>query len=211
MKYSKMGLNKVIITCFKRGFEEKCFQLITESYVSAMETKVIKLNWDENDITSELNEHINENPLRLKWGIVTNVEQHLPKYDLEKEKGFAARLPRIDLRLVTINSSLEYEYNMEAKNLKEKDSGLKRRYIDTGINSFVSKKYENGCLLGYVLEGDLDKTVGGVNKLLKKDDREPESLKPKTYHLHNKYYESEHPDDIVTRHFIFDFTSLHSA
>ncbi|MFD2588554.1 hypothetical protein [Maribacter sp. 4G9] len=206
-----MGLNKVIVASFKRGFEEKCFQLITESYVSAMETKVIKLNWDENDITSELHEHIKENPIRLKWSIVTNVEQHLPKDDIEREKGFAAKLPRIDLRLVTINSSLEYEYHMEAKNLKEKDSGLKRRYIDTGINSFVSKKYENGCLLGYVLEGDLDNTVDGVNKLLKKDDRQPEFLKPKLYHLHDKYYESEHPDDMVIRHFMFDFTTLNSA
>ncbi|GFD72657.1 hypothetical protein KUL113_20770 [Tenacibaculum sp. KUL113] len=206
-----MGLNKVIVANFKRGFEEKCFQLITESYVSAMETKFIKLNWDENDITSELHEHIKENPLRLKWSIVTNVEQHLPKVDIDKEKGFAAKLPRIDLRLVTINSSLEYEYYMEAKNLKEKDSGLKRRYIDTGINSFVSKKYENGCLLGYVLEGDLNNTVDGVNTLLKKDSRQSEFLKPKTNYLHDKYYESEHVDDLVIRHFMFDFTILNSV
>tara|TARA_R110002051_G_scaffold181774_1_gene251355 strand:+ start:126019 stop:126639 length:621 start_codon:yes stop_codon:yes gene_type:complete len=206
-----MGLNKVIVASFKRGFEEKCFQLITESYVSAMETKVIKLNWDENDITSELHEHIKENPLRLKWSIVTNVEQHLPKESIKKEKGFAAKLPRIDLRLAIISSELEYEYHMEAKNLKEKDSGLKRRYIDTGINSFVSKKYENGCLLGYVIEGALHKTVYGINKLLKKDDREPEFLKPKPYQLHDKYYESEHPDDMVIRHFMFDFTTLNSA
>jgi hypothetical protein len=206
-----MGLNKVIVASFKRGFEEKCFQLITDSYVLAMETKVIKLDWDENDITSELHEHIKENPLRLKWSIVTNVEQHLPKDDLKKEKGFAAKLPRIDLRLVTINSSLEYEYHMEAKNLKEKDSGLKRRYIDTGINNFVSKKYDNGCLLGYVLEGALHKTVYGVNKLLKKEDREPEFLKPKSYHLYDKYYESEHPEGLLIRHFMFDFTTLNSA
>lgn len=206
-----MGLNKVIVASFKRGFEEKCFQLITESYVSAMETKVIKLNWDENDITSELHEHIKENPLRLKWSIVTNVEQHLPKDDIEKEKGFAAKLPRIDLRLVTINSSLEYEYHMEAKNLKEKDSGLKRRYIDTGINNFFSKKYENGCLLGYVLEGDMEKTVDGINKLLKKDDRVPEFLKSKTHNLHDSYYESEHNDSFILKHFMFDFSLLHSA
>lgn len=206
-----MGLNKVIVASFKRGIEEKCFQLITESYVSAIETKVIKLNWDENDITSELHEHIKENPLRLKWSIVTNVEQHLPKDDIEKEKGFAAKQPRIDLRLVTINSSLEYEYHMEAKNLKENDSGLKRRYIDTGINSFVSKKYENGCLLGYLLEGNLDNTVDGVNTLLKKDRRQPEFLKPKTNHLHDNYYESEHIDDLVIRHFMFNFTVLNSA
>ncbi|TLP81855.1 hypothetical protein [Maribacter sp. ACAM166] len=206
-----MGLNKVIVACFKRGFEEKCFQLITESYVSAMEAKVIKLNWDENDITSELHEHIKENPLRLEWSIVTNVEQHLPKDDIKKEKGFAAKLPRIDLRLVTINSSLEYEYHMEAKNLKEKDSGLKRRYIDTGIDNFVSNKYDNGCLLGYVLDGELDKTVDGVNKLLKKDERGLEYLKFRTYDLHDKYYESVHPNNLQIKHFMFDFTSLHSA
>jgi len=206
-----MGLNKVIVASFKRGFEEKCFQLITESYVSAMETKVIKLNWDENDITSELHEHIKENPLRLKWGIVTNVEQHLLKDGIKKEKGFAAKLPRIDLRLVTINSSLEYEYHMEAKNLKEKDSALKRRYIDTGINNFVSKKYENGCLLGYNLEGVLHNTVSGINMLLKKDERESEYLKQQSHHFHNEYYESKHPDEFTIRHFMFDFTALNSA
>jgi hypothetical protein len=206
-----MGLNKVIVASFKRGFEDKCFQLITESYAKALETKVIQLNWDENDITSELHTHINQNPLRLKWSIVTNVEQHLPKNDTKKEKGFAAKSPRIDLRLVTINSDLEYEYHMEAKNLKETDSGLKRRYIDTGINNFVSHKYENGCLLGYVLEGDLGKTVEGVNKLLIKDKRASECLMPIPHNLHNAYYESEHINSFTLKHFMLDFTNLQSA
>lgn len=206
-----MGLNKVIVASFKRGFEDKCFQLIMESYAKLLVTKVIQLNWDENDITSELHTHINQNPLRLKWSIVTNVEQHLPKNDTKKEKGFAAKLPRIDLRLVTINSDLEYEYHMEAKNLKETDSGLKRRYIDTGINNFVSHKYENGCLLGYVLEGDLGKTVEGVNKLLKKDKRASECLHAKPHNLHYAYYESEHINSFTLKHFMFDFIQLHSA
>ncbi len=103
-----MGLNKVIVASFKRGFEEKCFQLITKSYVSAMETKVIKLNWDENDITSELHQHIQDNPLRLEWNIHSNVEKHLPKDEIKKEKGFAAKLPRIDLTFAVISSKLEY-------------------------------------------------------------------------------------------------------
>ena len=206
-----MGLSKLIVASFKKGFEEKCFQLITESYHSALNSKAIKLNWDENDITSELHEHIKENPLRLKWRITTNVEQHLPKDGIKKEKGFAAKLPRIDLRLVTIKSSLEYEYHAEAKNLKEKDSGLKRRYIDTGIDNFVSGKYKNGCLLGYILSGALTKTVDGVNKLLKSDNRGHEVLKVQTSDLHNSYYESEHKDNLIIKHFMFDFTLLQSA
>jgi hypothetical protein len=206
-----MRLNKEIVASFKRGFEEKCFQLLIESYETALGTKVINLKWDENDITAELHQYIKENPRRLKWGIVTNVEQHLTEKVLKKEKGFAAKSPRIDLRLVTINSCLEYEYHIEAKNLKEKDSALKRRYIDTGINNFISSKYENGCLLGYVLDGNLGKTVDGVNRLLKKDKREPEFLKLKTNHLSNSYYESEHTGDLLISHFMFDFTVLSST
>lgn len=206
-----MGLNKVIIASFKRGFEEKCFQLITESYVTAMETKVIKLNWDENDVTSELHQHIQDNPLRLEWNIHSNVEKHLPKIDIKKEKGFAAKLPRIDLSFAVISSKLEYVYHMEAKNLKEKSSGLKRRYIDTGINNFLSGKYENGCLLGYVVEGKLHKSVYGINKLLKKDKREAEFLAKEENHLHKHYYESKHPNDFLIKHFMFDFTALNSA
>ncbi|MEZ7496974.1 hypothetical protein QO206_15865 [Leeuwenhoekiella aequorea] len=206
-----MGLYKDIGNSFRESFEEKCFQLITESYVSAMETKVIKLNWDENDITSELHNHIHNNPLRLDWNIHSNVEKHLAKDDIKKEKGFAAKLPRIDLSFAVISSKLEYVYHMEAKILKEKDSGLKRRYINTGINNFVSKKYENGCLLGYNLEGALHKTVYGINKLLQKDRREPEYLKQQENHLHDKYYESRHPDNLTIKHYMFDFTSLNSA
>jgi hypothetical protein len=176
-----------------------------------METKVIKLNWDENDITSELHQHIHNNPKRLEWYIHSNVEKHIPNDDISKEKGYAAKQPRIDLSFAVINSKLEYVYHMEAKNLKEKSSALKRRYIDTGINNFLSGKYKNGCLLGYVLEGAIHKTVYGINKLLKKDDREPEFLKPQAYRLYDNYYESGYPDDMVIRHFMFDFTTLNSA
>lgn len=69
-----------------------------------------------------------------------------------------------------------------SKNLREKDSSLKIRYMDTRIDNFVSSKYENGCLLGYVLEANVDKTADGANEqTLKKDKREPEALKSKAF------------------------------
>ena len=198
--------------CFhKKEFEERCFNLIIESYTTTIKAKVLQLDWDENDITAELHQHIEKNPSRIEWGIVSNIEQRLPKDGIKKGKGFANKLPRIDIRMVVIESYFEYEYHMEAKTLKEKDSRLKRRYIRTGINSFVSEKYENGCLLGYILEGNLCKTVKGINKLLKKDDRDSEFLKAKTHSLHNFYYESDHGNSFILKHFMFDFTLLHSA
>lgn len=203
-----MGLSKEIVFAFRKGFEDKCYQLLIEAFNSSVTEKIIQRDWDENDITSELHRHINTNPLRLEWEISTNVEHHLPKATIVKKKGFASKLPRIDLRLNRISSNLEYTYYFEAKNLKEKnDSGLKRRYIDTGIDNFVTKKYENGSLVGYLLEGDLKKTVQGINKLLKKDNRNSEYLIKKQMPQHNYYYESQHQNIGVLKHLIFDFSS----
>jgi len=202
-----MALNKDIIFAFRKGFEDNCYQLLIEAFNSSATEKIIQTDWDENDITSELHKHINSNPLRLKFEISSNVEHHLPKETIEKKKGFASKLPRIDLRLSRISSMLEYTYYFEAKNLKEKDSALKRRYIDTGINSFTTKKYENGSLVGYLLKGDLNNTIQGINKLLKRDGRSLEYLVEKRIQKHNNYYESEHKEIGILKHLIFDFSS----
>ncbi|MCY4560899.1 MAG: hypothetical protein OXC03_01005 [Flavobacteriaceae bacterium] len=55
MKY-KSGLNESIKTKrdnFKKRFETQCLQLKTEAYDSAIQERVIELDWNENDITSE--------------------------------------------------------------------------------------------------------------------------------------------------------------
>ena len=211
MKY-KSGLNESIKTKrdnFKKRFETKCFQLITEAYDFAIQERVIEIDWHEDDITSELNGHIEKNRQRLKWGIISNVYHTVPKDKLKKEKGYSSKLPIIDLRLTTIDSSMEYRYYMEAKRLKEKCSKLKRLYINEGIDRFLSRKYPKGCLLGYIIEGDIDKTVHGINKLLKTDDKEYEILEYKTHKICHSYYESVHNCGFIIKHLMFDFTSLH--
>ena len=77
----------------------------------------------------------------------------------------------------TFISTYEYEYFFEAKNLKQNNSALKRRYINTGIDNFVSRKYANGSLIGYLLEGKIDETIKGINSLIVKDKRHTETLK----------------------------------
>ena len=147
-----MALDNVIYQTFKNAFENRCFQLLIEAYQTSLSKKVIQLDWDENDISSELHEYIKINPLRTKWKISSNVEAHLPTA-IPKVKSFSARFPRIDFRLTSFISTFEYEYFFEAKNLKEKNSALKRRYIETGINNFISSKYKDGSIVGYLVEG----------------------------------------------------------
>ncbi|PBQ34683.1 hypothetical protein CNR22_23880 [Sphingobacteriaceae bacterium] len=204
-----MALNTTIYEKFRNAFEHKCCQLIVDAYQTSIVEKVIKLDWNENDISSELHQHIKKNPQRLKWKVSTNVEADIPK-NIPKEKGFSDKFPRIDFRLTSFVSTYEFEYFFEAKNLKQNDSGLKRRYIDTGINNFVSKKYENGSLIGYLLEGQTNDAINGINSLLKKDKRNTETLILKSNKLIKTYYESNHSDIGVLKHLIFDFTNISS-
>lgn len=202
-----MTLDTIIYKKFRDAFEQKCFQLIVESYETCLAEKVILLDWNENDITSELHRHLKENPLRLKWKVSTNVEAAIPK-DIPKAKGFSSKFPRIDFRLTSFISTYEFEYFFEAKNLKQNDSALKRRYIDTGINSFVSKKYDNGSLFGYLLEGNLSETVKGINSLLVRDKRNTEILKLGSNNLLKSYFESNHSEIGILKHLLFDFTTI---
>lgn len=202
-----MALDTTIYEKFRNAFEQKCFLLIIEGYQTSLKEKVIKLYWNENDISSELHKHIKENPLRVKWKVSTNVESHIPK-DIPKTKGFSNKYPRIDFRLTSFRMTYEYEYFFEAKNLRQNDSGLKRRYIDTGIDNFVSKKYANGSIIGYMLEGNIIETIVGINSLLEKDKRNTEILNLKSNKLLKTYYESNHSDIGILKHLIFDYTSI---
>lgn len=202
-----MPLNRNVYNIFRGAFEKRCFQLILEAYQTSLNEKVILPNWNENDISSELHRHIKENPLRVKWKVSSNVEADIPK-NIPKEKGFADKFPRIDFRLTTFISIYEYEYFFEAKNLRQDDSALKRRYIHTGIDNFISGKYVNGSLIGYLLDGKIDETINGINALLERDKRNTETLVSKPDKLIINYYESNHSNIGILKHLIFDFTCL---
>lgn len=202
-----MALNATISEKFRASFESRCFQLIIEAYRTCLTEKVIQLDWNENDISSEIHRHIDINPLRLKWQYFTNREAYLPT-DIPKRKGFADKFPRIDIRLSAFGKSYEYSYFFEAKNLKQNDSKLKRRYIDTGIDNFVTGKYTNGSLVGYLLEGNTVNTINGINLLLKKDSRNAESLYLGNDKQITTLYVSSHSGIGTLRHLVFDFTGI---
>lgn len=202
-----MALNTIIHEKFRSAFEDRCFNLTIEAYHSSINEKIIQLNMDENDISQVLFEKLDSNPKRLEFGIFATREEHLSK-DVEKKKGFAGKLPRVDLKMSSITSKLEFKYFFEAKRLKENDSGLKRSYIDEGMDRFTSKKYPSGCMLGYLLQGNVNGTVEGINKLLVKDKRNTQTLNSKKNDLHNDYFESKHIEIGVLKHLIFDFTNM---
>lgn len=203
-----MALSKKIVFAFRKGFENRCYQLLIDAYNKMIFDKIDVSTFLENDISAILNNNIELNSKSIEWKIDSKTEYYIFKNNQVFEKGFADKQSRIDFVFSVFTSESKYKYFIEAKNLKEKnDSGLKRRYINTGIDSFITKKYENGSLVGYLVEGDLNNTVQGINKLLKKDNRNSEVLSQKTIPTHNNYYESKHKEIGILKHFIFDFTN----
>lgn len=202
-----MALNRDVNEKFRNAFEQKCFRLIIEAYEISLTEKRIQLDWNENDISHELYEKIDSSLQRLKWSIFVSREFYLTQ-NVNKVKGFADHLPRIDFRMSHIFAMQEYKYFCEAKRLKEKDKGLKRGYIKDGMDRFISKKYPLGCMLGYLLQGKIDETVKGINFLLAQDKRNTEILKSRNNNLLKDYYESNHLAIGTLKHLILDFTIL---
>jgi hypothetical protein len=192
-------LKTSIFLNFQNKFKERCITMFIEAYNTSISSKSVSLDFHENDITAILHNYIDENPKRLKWGISTNPESHIFNKFIDYTKGFAAKFTRIDMRFVNIWHGVEHKYFMEAKNLRSNDSGLKRRYIETGIDNFLTTgSYYNcdGFLVGYILEGTVENCVEGINKLLEKDKRQNEKIEKTSTFLsidnhHSKHQEKE--------------------
>jgi hypothetical protein len=202
-------LNSFIFQGFQNKFNDLCLNLLIDAYHSSITDKSILLDFEENDITAILHHYIDENPKRKKWKIFTNREEYLFDKDSIQVKGFAAKFSRIDMRYSTFWEGEEYKYFVEAKNLKSKDSNLKRRYIKTGIDNFLNGgKYENcdGILLGYILEGSIENCKEGINQLLLNDKRINEIINYKELIINNhKIFESFHTQRNI-KHLFFDYT-----
>ena len=134
-----MALNKEIVKTFKKAFEEDCIELIIHAYTIALIEKKYQLDWMENDFSELLANYVNESQLSIDKRICCKTENKLFSNAGVLSSGYADKLPRIDFVYSTTFNNNRYENYMEAKRLKQNDSGLKRAYINEGIDRFVSK------------------------------------------------------------------------
>ena len=201
-----MGLSISIVETFRKSFETRCVTLLVTAYNTSIANADYLVSWDENDFTSMLEKSLEKDPQRVKWQINCTTEKHLHENVIQNYKGYANKESRIDMRLSTFSSTDEYFFYIEAKRLKESDNRLLKRYVDTGIDHYLTKKYPQGVLLGYLVEGRIDNTVQKVNGILVKNNRANEILVRKPHNIHDQYFESTHYDFGVISHFVFDFT-----
>lgn len=203
-----MALNQKIRKAFLAAFEEDCIELIINAYIVVMSEEKYQLDWVENDFSELLGDCVNSSQLSIDKKITCKTEKKLYSNSGILKKGYADKLPRIDFVYTKIWSKQRFECFMEAKRLKEKDSTLKRAYINEGMDRFISEKYPIGFMLGYFLEGKIDETIKGINSLLEKDKRNTEVLKFGNNKFLKTYFESNHSNIGILKHLILDFTIL---
>lgn len=65
-------------------------------------------------------------------------------------------------------------FGVECKDLVEGDTYLNKRYMDTGVENYVSGRYgassAENALVGYVLKGDLPKIIKTLEEKIKEMD-----------------------------------------
>jgi len=132
-------------------------------------------SWKENKFTQTLVSHIKGSELSKKWELSAVRESYLDELSTEDDPDKA---PRIDLQFSNWTNHVNFEYFVEFKNLSENDwikstgakvkaNALIKRYVTTGIKHFASGYYpQNGCLCGYVTQGDTEGIVSKLNAIL---------------------------------------------
>lgn len=197
------NLNTNITQAFRMQFEQDCIRLLLDSYNKLQDKNSIR-ELTENNVTVRLIGQIKANPLRTQLNISINREAYNDTDATYVGAENADESPRIDMKYTVWNSNVEYEYFIEAKNLCENNwkksavdtpvnaRELQKRYISTGIENFITGRYPNGCLIGYVMEGDPDKIVTKINTLLTEESRPKENLTKHSHGAINYYYNSTH-------------------
>ena len=191
--------------------------LLCDGYCVVKSKGSISIDKEEEDISKELLLSINANIKRMEWQI-----DIIPEYRLYKNDGIAAKsAARIDFRFSGWSTN-QWEYFAEAKNLIEIDSfkagrktkisanKLHRRYIETGIDNYLSSKYpQNGCLIGYILQGKTENIVSMLNISLCALNRKTELLQSKDLEFADfiSCYVSSHEKFLSMKHLMFDFAN----
>ena len=212
------GLNKLIASELYRCFCMNCISLIGEACDALKKDSKVSIDWEEENITANIKNHIEKNPSAIRQMIFVADEVRLYTTDILDGKKKSKNAPRIDLVLQgTWDNTHRINYYVETKililrNCKKTGRkslisaiGKQKRYIKTGIDNFCNGTYPvNGSMLGYILEGEYYEIVSKINTLLKKANREAEQLvnKPCTIVGIDACYSSVHTNFKLDHFFV---------
>ncbi len=184
-------LKSSIIQDFESSFVQNCLILWGEAFAFIKANKTVTIDWEEENISALFFDYIDKSEHAINLHINIFSEYRLLNDSILSQEQSAKSASRIDFRFTKdwTNQLKRIEFFIEAKNLIENDcfkverktklssNYLIKRYIETGIDNFTNGKYpQNGCIVGYILEGKTDGIVFKINSNIEQLNRNSEKL-----------------------------------
>jgi hypothetical protein len=168
------------------NFEQACLWIMTEAFKRMKREKRYDLTWKETRFSACLLGYMQkirqQNDIRLR----IDPESHLYRGEILKGIEDPDTASRIDIKISGGWVKEDVYYGIEGKILVEKDwrtrdaSYLRRRYVATGTDNFVTGQYsdkmDRGCMAGYVVQGSASEIASKINNLLIRDGRNKEKM-----------------------------------
>lgn len=225
-----MEVDVDLVRTFKEAFVNKCHKLLINGYYQILSDGMCLTELEEEDISARLIGCMEKLPEANISKIDIVPEARYYTEEIKNGKFHAKQASKPDIRLCCWKKARGWSspkkilYYIEAKNISEKDwiksdgssvsaYHYRRRYIDTGIDNYISGHYPEGCIVGYIVNGVPDNIVSGINNLLCREnsDRVTEVIRDKhTFEAYPYCYISYHKNslkkDIAIKHFLLVFS-----
>lgn len=209
---------------FIPSIEKISIQVLIEAYNLIIIKKEYSFDWEEEQFSSLIISEMNKQCLTTRWNLnITTERKLLDENKLPINDNNPKHLPRIDISITSwlFKKNKKTEYFFEAKNLCEKNwekSDNKRvsakyyldRYISTGIENFRIKKYFNGILIGYILQGDKLNIINELNSRLLNNLNTIQNIKnlnflPSYSDIYHSKHQTPATDSIEIKHIFLKF------
>ncbi len=222
-----MALSQAILNKTKKSIppiEQISIKLLIDSFTLVKTNKQYNLDWDEEQFSSHIVSYMNKHILTSTFHLHINIEEKLLDLNiLPIGKNNPKYLPRIDISISSwiFEDNKKLQYFFEAKNLSEnnwkKETGKRvnakyylDRYISTGIESFRIKKYYNGSIIGYILEGNITNIITKLNKELLNNSYTIQDIKnlnllPSCDEIYHSKHKTPSTDSIEIKHIFLKF------
>lgn len=169
---------------FRLAFKGMCLHALIESYKNAFTAKSVDKDWEEDNITIHLIDKMEALDFVKERQITITPQYPIYSREMIDEGENVKTAPVIDMKFSKWIEKDNVQFTVEAKNLCENDwtkskgtnvsaSYYKNRYINTGIEHFVSAYYPFGCLVGYVLQGNTVEIIEDINQIIIKKSLSP--------------------------------------
>jgi hypothetical protein len=214
-------LKATIVNAFNNEFEHRCLSLLYEAYASVQSAHCVDSTCQNEYISAILFDYIGKSSQAAVWHIDVAAEYLEYKNEILKQRKTKKAAPEINMTFGGWTNMINLDYFVKTQNiievvpLEKKKAGIQNPVTisDFHVNyiaksdSCLSGKYPvRGCIIGFILKGNIQFTVNCLNHYLCDCNRVPEILNKRSLQSKQFYacYVSTH-NDCTIQHLMFEF------